>query len=162
MTLTKELLRAHRYDQARHWLLSREEDWAPSPELYWDFLHFLGASPGCVVLDEAPEEKLTPEVKPAPASLFCKGICAAEAWQADVLRCAFAHLAAEGTVQSRSSTSRHPRCAAACLGRCCCAAAHSVASWCPTAACLPWQTYIMQHIVAFFSKSSRVAQQRRG
>ena len=76
MTLTKELLRAHRYDQARYWLLSREEDWAPSPELYWDFLHFLGASPGSLVLDEAPEEELTPEV-PTGQSL-CKHVRAAQ------------------------------------------------------------------------------------
>ena len=72
--MTKELLRAHRYDQARYWLLSREEDWAPSPELYCDFLHFLGASPGSVVLDEAPEEELTPEVRLSPASLFAQSI----------------------------------------------------------------------------------------
>ena len=106
LTLTKELLRAHRYDQARHWLLSREEDWPPCPELYWDFLHFLGAAPGSVVLDEAPEEKLTPEVKLAPANLFWKHICAAEVWPADSWGCASAHLPVEVIVQSKSSTAQ--------------------------------------------------------
>lgn len=103
VTLTKELLRAHRYDQARHWLLSREEDWAPSPELYWDFLHFLGAAPGSIMLDEATEEKLTPEVKVAPASVSRKHIRAAEVCQAGFSRCPSTQLPVEVTTYSKAA-----------------------------------------------------------